>query len=129
VSSSQAASAAGTTITSLTDENIAWCYEGANVGTGFRRATAANTVAVAFPYAIAAGDLFLYCPIGIGTRSQYPQLTTNLTQLDIDDGTVDSDNANFIAVSFELNDVASEGRSNSYAHLISVDHAFGPNPV
>ncbi len=65
----------------------------------------------------------------IPRSSQYPQLTTNLTQIDIDDGTVDSDNANFIAVDFELRDVSGEGRSHSYAFLISVDHAFGTSNI
>jgi hypothetical protein len=126
---SAAAVSAGTTVTGLVDENICWCYEGNNVGAGFRKATDTDTVVVAFPNAIAAGDTWCYAPLGVGTRTQYPQLTTNLTQIDIDDGTVDSDNANFIAIDFELGDVSNEGRSNSYALLVSVDHAFGPNPV
>jgi hypothetical protein len=126
---SASANAAGDTVTSLVDENTVWCYEGNNVGTGYRFADAANSVIVCFPYAIAAGDTWLYAPIGVGTITQYPQLTTNLTQIDIDDGTVDSDNANFVAVALELNDVSNEGRSNSYALLVAVDHALGPNRV
>ena len=125
-SAAQAASAAGTAITSLVDENTAWCYSGNNVGAGYRYATGTGAVTVAFPNAIAALDLFLYVPIGIGTLTQFPQLTTNLTQIDIDDGTVDSDNDNFVAVDFELGDISNEGRSNSYALIIAVDHAFGP---
>jgi hypothetical protein len=126
---STAAVTAGTTVSGATDEFTIWCYEGANVGERiFRRATAANTVVVAFPQDIASGDTWLQVPLSIGSRSQYPQLTTNLTQVDAS-AAVDSDNANFISVDFLFRDVTDDGRSNSYALLISVDHAFGPNPV
>lgn len=124
-----AASTTGKTIAGVTDEFTVWCYEGANVGERiFRRATAANTVVVAFPYDIAIGDTFGQVALTIAGRSQYPQLTTNLTQIDAS-AVVDSDNANFVPVDFLFRDVTQEGRTNSYALLISVDHAFGPNPV
>jgi hypothetical protein len=128
VLTSAAADTAGTTITGATDEFTIWAITGQNVGTGWRRATAAATVVVAFPYDIAANDTWGEVPISVGSRSQYPQLTTNLTQIDAS-AAVDSDNANFVAVDLELRDASDDGTTNSYALLISVDHAFGPNPV
>lgn len=126
-SAAQATSNDGLTVTGLTDKNICWAYEGANVGIDppWRRASGAATLTTAMPFDIVALDTFLYAPISIASRTQYVQLTTNVTQIDIDDGTVDSDNDNFIAVDFLLRDAADEGRSNSYAFLIGVNHAFG----
>lgn len=120
-----AASTTGLAIAGLTDEFTVWAYSGANVGAGYRRATAANTLVVAMPYDIAVGDTFLQVPIFIGSRSQYVQLTVNLTQIDASAG-VDNDNVNFVAVDLEPRDFTDDGQNNSYALLISVDHAFKP---
>lgn len=117
---------AGTTVTGATDEFTIWAITGANVGAGWRRATAASTVVVAFPRDIAAGDTFAEVPIWIGSRTQFPQLTTNLTQIDAS-AAVDADNDNFVAVFLELKDGSDNGLTNSYAHIIGADHAFGPN--
>lgn len=119
------ASSAGTTVDGATDEFTLWGYSGANVGAGWRRATAANTVVVAFRDAIAVGDQFGQVPIWIGSRSQYPQLTTNLTQIDAS-AAVDADNANFIAVDLLLKDQSESGNVNSFALLVATDHAFKP---
>jgi hypothetical protein len=121
-----------TGVTGLVDENFAWGYTGANAGlgtAGMRQATGLSTLVVAMPYDIAAGDTFLYSNIGIGTWSQYPQFTTNLTQINLQAGVVDNDNANFVAVDLILRDASEEGRTNSYALLVSVDHAFGPSKI
>jgi hypothetical protein len=127
-SAAQAASTDGLTVTGCTDLFTVWCYKGTNVGAGWRRATDAATVVVAFPNDIAALDEFLEVPIYIGSVSQYPQLTTNLTQIDAS-AAVDNDNANYFAVDFELRDDGDDGKNNSYALLVGVDHAFGPNRV
>jgi hypothetical protein len=123
---SASANAAGDTITGATDEFIIWCYEGQNVAGGYRIADAASSVIVCFPYDIAAGDTWLQVPIGVGTQTQFPQLTTNLTQVDASAG-VDADNDNFVAVDLILRDVTDDGRNNSFALLVSVNHAFAPS--
>jgi hypothetical protein len=123
---SASANAAGDTVTGASDEFFIWCYNGANVGAGYRIADTASSVIVCFPYDIVAGDTWLQVPIGVGTRTQYPQLTTNLTQVDAS-AVVDADNANFVAVDLILRDVTDDGRNNSFALLVGVDHAFGPS--
>lgn len=128
----QTADATGLAIVGGVDENFVWGYTGANAGlgtAGMRQCTAAATLVVAMPYDIAAGDLFLQSNIGIGTWSQTPQFTTNLTQINMQAGVVDADNANFVAVDLLLRDASEEGRTNSYALLISIDHAFGPSKI
>jgi hypothetical protein len=40
---------------------------------------------------------------------------------------VDADNDNFVAVDMILRDVTDDGQNNSYALLISVNHAFAPS--
>ena len=124
----QAASADGLLITGGVDENFVWGYTGANAGlgtAGMRQCTADTVLDVGMPHDIAAGDQFLQSNIGIGTRSQTPQFTTNLTQINLQAGVVDADNANFIAIDLLLRDASDEGRTNSYALLIALDHAFG----
>ena len=123
-----AADATGLVITGGTDENLVWGYTGANAGLGLagaRMLVGAAAVDVAMPYDIAAGDTFLYSNIGIATRTQTPQFTTNLTQINLQAGVVDNNNANFIAVDMILRDASEEGRTNSYAILIALNHAFG----
>lgn len=123
-----AADATGLVITGGTDENFVWGYTGANAGLGLagaRMLTGAAAVTVAMPYDIAAGDTFLYSNIGIATRTQTPQFTTNLTQINLQAGVVDNNNANFIAVDMILRDASEEGRTNSFAILIALDHALG----
>lgn len=131
-SAAQAADGTGLVITGAIDENLVWGYEGDNAGRGMlgaRQASGAAALTTAMRYDIAALDTFLYTPINVGTWSQYPQMTAGLTQIDIDDGTIDNDNANFIAVDFILRDVSDDGRNNSYALLVAVDHAFGPSKI
>jgi hypothetical protein len=131
-SAAQAADVDGFVITGAIDENFIWGYTGANAGlgmAGMRQCTGAALLVVAMPYDIAALDTFLYSNIGIGTRSQYPQFTTNLTQINLQAGAVDNNNANFVAVDLLLRDASEEGRTNSYAFLVSIDHAFGPSLI
>ena len=127
-SAAQVADATGLIVTGAIDENLVWGYTGANAGLGLagaRMCDEAASVEMAMPYDIAALDEFLYSNIGIATRTQTPQFTTNLTQINLQAGAVDNDNANFIAVDFILRDASEEGRTNSYAILIALNHAFG----
>jgi hypothetical protein len=121
-----AASTTGLVVTGATDEFLLWCYEGANVGAGWRIASGAAAVTTAFPYDIAVGDTFCQVPISIGSQTQFPQLTAALTQIDAS-AAVDADNDNFVAVDMILRDVTDDGQNNSYALLISVNHAFAPS--
>ena len=119
----QAASAAGTTITSATDEATIWAYEGANVDSGFRRATAAATVVVAFPNAIAANDTFLETLVHPGYGNQMATLTTLLTQIVVTQAVAATDYGCF---ALQLRNVADDGLNNSFAILFAGDHAYKP---
>jgi len=123
VSAAQAASAGGTVITGATDEATIWAYSGANVGTGWRRATAAATVVVAFPNAIAAGDEFLETLVHIGVGTQMATLTTDLTEVVAGQAVATTDYGVFDLL---LRDQADDGLNNSYALLFAGDHAFKP---
>jgi hypothetical protein len=129
-SAAQVANAAGDTITGAIDANMVWGYEGANAGLGMagaRMCDAAASVLLCMPYPIAALDTFLYCNFGVATRTtHFPQFTTNLTQANMQAGLVDANNINFTAIDFLLRDSSEEGRTNSFAFLISTAHAFGP---
>lgn len=113
------------TATNAMDEGTIFCYSGANAGqyrknlTGI---TASATVGVPFNQDIAVGDVFIQLPF-FPTESQYPQLSTNLDQVD---GSVDTDtdNANFRVVELDLRDVTDSGLTNSFVYLIGYDSLF-----
>jgi hypothetical protein len=105
-----------------TDEFMVWGYEGANAGF-YRRTTAADTVVIAFPYDIAVGDTFIETSTVIAEATQWPTLTTLLTQVDAS-AAVAASNDNFTVVEQDLNDVSNDGRNNSFTYLTAADHAF-----
>jgi hypothetical protein len=123
-STAQAASTDGLTVTGATDEATIWAYRGANIGTGWRRATAANTVVVAFPNNIAALDVFLETLIFIGAGSQMITLNTSLTQAAARTAVATTDYGCFDLL---LRDEADSGTTNSYAIMFCNDHAFKPS--
>lgn len=107
-----------------TDEGVVFGYYGANAGTGRKitsTSSTAATVLVAFPVDTAVGDTFLripFCASPYGYETQYPQLTTNLFQVDASVA-VDTDNVNFRIVELELRDAGQQGTTNSFAYLIT----------
>jgi hypothetical protein len=106
----------------VTDEAIVWGYEGANIGHA-RQADAANSVELAFPFDIAAGDTFLEAVAMIGTGTQTPTLTSAFTQVDASNAVAANDN--FIFFDFELGDVTNDGQNKSFCLLVAQDHIFG----
>jgi hypothetical protein len=117
-----AADGTGLAPTTITDEHLVWGYNGANNGI-VRRATAANTVVIAFPYDIAAGDEWLQTNTVVAEATQWPTLTTLLTQVDVSTG-VDATQDNFTVVENRLRDIGMDGRTNSYTYLTAAAHAF-----
>jgi hypothetical protein len=117
-----AADTTGLAPTTVTDEHLVWGYNGNNNGIA-RRCTAANTVVIAFPYNIAAGDEWLQTNTVVAEATQWPTLTTLLTQVDVSTG-VDATQDNFTVVENQLRDIAMDGRNNSYTFLTAASHAF-----
>jgi hypothetical protein len=122
VSTAQAASATGLTVTAATDEFTVWGYSGANAGF-VRRCTDAATVVTAFPYDIAAGDRFVETSVVIADQTQWPELTGTFDQIDATLA-VDADNDNFVTVELLLRDESDDGLVNSYAIIHPAQHAF-----
>jgi hypothetical protein len=108
----------------VTDEAVVWGYTGANIG-HWRMSDAANSVLLAFPNDIAAGDEFLEALIFIGSPDEAPTLTAAFTQVNA--ATASAGNNNFIIVEWEIRDAGGDGRTNSYALMLAQDHVFG-NP-
>lgn len=112
------------------DESVIFGYDGANAGYG-RKITSTGsatvaTVLVAFPNDTVVGDNFLRIPIcsaPYGYETQYPQLTTNLWQVDAS-AAVDTDNVNFNTVELEIRDAGLNGITNSFIYLVSNGHVF-----
>ena len=106
-------SVTSTTATDLssptTDEGLIFGYTGANAGVGRKVTSVAATVAtmlVALPNDTVVGDTFFrlpFCTSPYGYETQYPQLTTLLTQVDATTA-VDTDNVNFNPIELELRD-------------------------
>jgi len=105
-----------------TDEFMVWGYEGANEGI-YRRTTAADTVVIAFPYNIAVGDTFLETSTVIAEATQWPTLSTLLTQVNAA-AAVAATNDNFTVVEQQLRGISEDGRTNSFTFLIPAAHAF-----
>lgn len=112
-----------------TDEGVVYGYDGANAGYG-RKVTSvsasAATMLVALPNDTVVGDNFLripFCASPYGYETQYPQLTTNLYQIDTSVA-VDTDNVNFRIVELELRDKSMNGASNCFAYIIADGHVF-----
>lgn len=122
VSAAQAASATGVAITSAQDEYVVWGYSGANRG-HVRRCDGAATVVKAFPQAIAQFDEFLETNTVPYEASQWPTLSTLLTQVVADSG-IDAAHDNFTVVEQWLRDETQDGLNNSYTLLTAADHAF-----
>jgi hypothetical protein len=109
----------------FTDEAVIWGYTGANVG-HYRWADDANSVLMAFPNDIAAGDTFLQAlSCFIGAPDEGPTLTAAFTQVDA--ATASAGNNNFINVELELRDASESGTTNSFVLMVAQDHIFG-NP-
>jgi len=107
----------------VTDEFMVWGYSGANEGIE-RRADTANSVLIAFPYDIAAGDTFLQTSTVIAEATQWPTLTQAFTQVNAA-AAVTAGSDNFTVVEQRLNGISNNGRTNSFTYLISASHAFG----
>jgi len=106
----------------VADNATVWGYN-TNANNGFSRTTsAADTVIIAFPNDIAAGDEWLFTEHVAGWTEAAPTLTTALTQIDAN--TAGTTNKNFVIVEFELKDISDDGRNNSYALMVGYDHAF-----
>lgn len=131
--SSDGLSVTSTTATDLssptTDEGVIFGYSGANAGVGRKVTSVAATVAtmlVALPNDTVVGDTFFRVPLcasPYGYETSYPQLTTNLYQVDMT-AAVDTDNVNFNTVEMELRDASLAGITNSFVYLISNGHVF-----
>jgi hypothetical protein len=104
-------------------EHLVWGYSGANMGI-VRRTTAALTTVIAFPFDIAAGDEFLQTNTVPAEATQWPTLTTLLTQVDVSTD-VDATQDNFNVVENHLRGIGEQGRTNSYTFLTAASHAFG----
>jgi hypothetical protein len=106
------------------DEGYTWGYDGANAKQA-RKVTSvsstAGTVTVAFRYDTAVGDNFLRAPYS-PMQTVTVQLTTALTQADasIAVGT----GAPFRVIELILNDLAGEGKTNSFVLAMSNSHAL-----
>ncbi len=118
------ASADGLLIPTVTDEYVVWGYDGANVG-HVRKASGATAVVQAFPFDIAIGDRFLSCQPEIGDYTQFPVLTTLVTQCDATATASDTGNDNFLPVELHLRTNADDGQNNSFVLFHAVSHAFG----
>lgn len=105
----------------VADNATVWGFSGANVGHS-RQTSAADTVIVAFPNAIAANDEWLFTEHISGWTEGGPTLTTLLTQVDAN--TAGTTTKNFVIVEFELRDSSDDGRNNSFMLMICYDHAF-----
>jgi len=121
------ATSGGSTVDmSAVDDTVIFCYSGANAGV-YRRMEPADATDVnltqAFPFAIAADDLFFVCPITEGAI-QYATLTTTLDEYDALVATALNTTPTWRAVELVLNDLGNNGLLNSYVNLICADHAF-----
>ena len=123
------AQAAGLNVNStpaIADNSTVWGYNGANNG-HTRTTSAADTVIIAFPNAIAANDEWLFTEHVAGWTEASPTLTTALTQIDAN--TAGTTNKNFVIVEFELRDIGGDGRNNSFALMVGYDHAFAASQL
>ena len=116
-----AADATGLAPTTATDEFMIWGYTGANAG-HIRRADAANSVLIAFPNDIAAGDTFLQANCVIADPTQGPELSALFTQINGAGAVAASDN--FIVVEHQFRDAANDGNTNSFGYVKPASHAF-----
>lgn len=111
------------------DEGVIYGYTGANAGIGRKITSTAATVATvitAFPRDTVVGDTFFvvpFCCSPYGYETHYPQLTTNLYQVDAT-AAVDTNNVNFNFVEVQLHDGSEAGVTNSYAFMVSNGHVF-----
>jgi hypothetical protein len=121
-SEAQAASSDGLTITGGTDEFVVWGYSGANRG-HVRRFESSATLVKAMPQPILALDEFLETTTVPYEATQWPTLSTLLTQVQADKA-VDADSDNFTVVEQWLRDETQDGKNNSYTLLTAADHAF-----
>lgn len=131
--SSDGLSVTSTTATDLSsptmDEGVIFGYDGANAGIGRKITSVAATVATvitAFPRDTVVGDRFTVVPLccsPYGYETNYPQLTTLLTQVDAT-AAVDTDNVNFNPIELELRDASMSGSGNSYVYMVSNGHVF-----
>jgi len=124
IATQTAVSAAGTDVSSdisVPDNSTVWGYKGANAGID-RITSAADTVVLAFPKDIAAGDEWLFTEHVVGWTEASPQLSTAFTQ--IDSNVAGTTTKNFVFLEFELKDITDDGRNNSYGLMVGYDHAF-----
>lgn len=128
-------STSATDISSPTmDEGVIFGYDGANAGIGRKITSVAATVATvitAFPRDTVVGDRFTVVPLcaaPYGYETNYPQLTTLLTQVDAT-AAVDTDNVNFNPIELELRDASMNGAGNSYVYMVSNGHVFSAGLV
>jgi hypothetical protein len=97
--------------------------DGANTGKGRKiisTSVTAATVGVPFPYDTVVGNGFLrvpFCAAPYGYESQFVQLTTLLTQIDISVA-VNTTNVNFRVVELDLRDLAGSVSGGPSAALI-----------
>lgn len=109
----------------VTDTALVWGFSGDNVG-HYRQSDATDSVELAFPFDIAAGDEFLEAVcLNLGSTIQTPLLTAAFTQVDATGAVAASDN--FITFDVELRDTSASGRTNSFALIVIQNHIFG-NP-
>lgn len=107
------------------DEGTIWGYSGANAGIARKITGTANgttTVILAFPRDDAVGDQYLLAPIH-PTRSIVAQLTTNCTEIDA--SAAISGDATLVVTEMLLNDLSSQGLTQSYAFIQFCDSLFG----
>jgi len=116
-----AADATGLAPTTVTDEFMIWGYTGANAG-HVRRADAANSVLIAFPNDIAAGDTFIQANAVIADPTQGVELSTVFTQVNAAGAVAASDNFNCVETRFRTS--ADSGNVNSFAYIMPASHAF-----
>lgn len=120
-----------------TDEGMLFGYDGANAGilrkiTSTGSATVA-TMLVALPNDTVVGDNFLrlpFCCSPAGYETHYPQLTTNLYQVNAGVAIpVDADDVNFNFVEVEMRDASQAGVTNSFVYMVANGHVFSAGLV
>ncbi len=110
------------------DIGMVWWYSGNNSGSKPRHIETTTstglTVEVPFENATVVGDEFIVSGVSVAHDIAVGQiqLTSDISQVNA--SIVPGTGAELVAIDGEFNDIAKDGKNNSFYHLLSTDHSF-----
>jgi len=119
------ADSGGATLTGITtlDDSLVWGYSGSNPGIYRRADDTSGSCSVNFPDGTNVGDVYLIAQgFPMVGMDLYFDLTSDFTQVNATTAVTDSNN--YVCIDVETRDASDDGESNSFYHLIQINHAL-----